>query len=124
MSNDFVTKIDLVRVNEDGTIEVIDSPSWTEYPFKFQYKLYLPFVENLKSIFQRLYSIPPEHFKLSNRFIKYVENREALYAEVSKEYLPIINEINQSSKTPEEKRHEIEKIDLKLNQLYPYYEEI
>lgn len=120
MSNDSVIKIDMVHVNEDGTIEVIDMPSWTEFPFTFQYKLYLTFEENLQTLFQLLFSIPPENYELSSRFHKYVENRKELYEEVSKEYLPIVSSITQSKMSPQTKRNLINELDLKLNQLYPY----
>lgn len=121
MPNNLVTRIDMPHVNEDGTIEIIDIPSWTEFSFTFQYKLYLTFEENLQNIFQRLFSIPPENYELSNRFLKYIENRKKLYEEVSKEYLPRINKIMQSPKLSiQEKNKLIKNIDLEINLLYPY----
>lgn len=121
MPNNLVTKIDMPHVNEDGTIEIIDIPSWTEFSFTFQYKLYLPFEENLKAIFQRLFSIPPENYELSDRFSKYVENRKSLYEEVAKDYLPRINKITTSKNLSiQEKKELIKNIDLELNRLYPY----
>ena len=122
MTNSFVIQINLVHINDNGTIEVIDSFSWTEFSFTFQYKLYLPFEENLKSIFQLLFSIPPEKYELSGRFKKYVENRINLYEKVSKEYLPLIDAINSSKMSFQAKKALIEKIDLELNRLYPYEE--
>lgn len=120
MPNNLVTRIDMTHVNEDGTIEIIDIPSWTEFSFTFQYKLYLSFEENLANIFQLLFSIPPENYELSARFQKYIEDRKKIYPEVSKEYLPIVNGITQSKMSPHTKKLLINKIDLELNQLYNF----
>lgn len=121
MANNLVERIDLAFINEDGTIEIIDSGSIChEYPFNFQYKLYLPFADNQTAILKTLYQNPPKHFSYTQRFFKYLENRSLLYYEVSKKYFPIIKGILDSDFSEATKKLLIQKIDLELNKIYPY----
>lgn len=120
MSNNLVTRIDLVHVNEDGTIDIIDTPSWHDYPFTFQYKLYLSFEENLANIFRILFENPPSNYEFTPRFQTYIENRKIVQSKITKEYLPIVNAISQSGMSIKAKQCLIHQIDLELNQLYPY----
>ena len=119
MANDLRYRIDMPQVNEDGTIEVIDTDFINDFPFTFQYKLYETVEENMKRLFSILYSIYPEHYELTSRFKAYVENRAELF-EKAQDFLPTINCIKTSKLTDYDKRRMIKKIDLMLNELYPY----
>lgn len=120
MSNNLVKRINLVAINDNGTIKIIDTDSWYEYPFDFQYKLYLSLNENLDLILSLLYDVSPTRYELSRELFRYLQDRAALFGEVSLKYLPLVNAINNSLLSSHTKTLLIEKIDLELNQIYPY----
>ena len=123
MTNSLVVRIELFDINENGTIEIFDTPAlFKEYPFTFQYKLYLPFSENEKSILEMLFFNAPVIYEFSPKLLEYFKNRKALYEEVSAKYLPIIKAIEDSDFSKATKRELIQKIDLELNRIYPYKE--
>ena len=114
-------KIDFVNIDENGMLYVFDINDFVfEDPFPWRYKLYYPFEENEKSLLSILYDDITLEYKLSNRFKKYIENRKALYDEVSKKYLPMVNFILNSDFPQLTQKKLIEIIDINLNKLYPY----
>lgn len=123
MANSLVVQIDMLPIRDDGTIEIFDRPFISgEYPFPFQYKLYLPFEENEKEILRIIFGNRKANFEYSERLGKYLENRKVLYEEVHKKYFGIISSIESSDFSPLTKRRLIQTIDLELNQIYPYAE--
>ncbi len=115
-------RIDMVYVNEDGTVEIIDSSdACSEYPFTWQYKLYYSFEENEKIFLSMLYHDPDSHYATSPRFQKFLENRKSLYDEARHLYFPMIYLIENSNLSTITKKAIINKIDLELNQKYPYH---
>ena len=121
MTNSLVVRIDLFAVNENGTIELIDTPTFlSEYPFTFQYKLYLPFEENEKKILKMFFYDASVNYEYSARLLKYFENRKALYDEVSKKYLPLVHGIQNSEFSKLTKELLIKIIDFEISKLYPY----
>lgn len=122
MTDNFVFKLDMCAVNDDGSIEITDLPFLgREYPFNFRYKLYLPFEENENEILNTLYKVPPEKFVYTPRFERYLNNRKSLYDEVCKKYLPLIEAIQNVDFPKSTKDFFIENIDLELSRIYPYY---
>lgn len=123
MANSLVIQIDMIPINEDGTIEIFDRPFISgEYPFPFQYKLYLPFEENEKEILRILFGKRKVAFEYGPRLGKYLENRKALYEEARTKYLSMVSDIENSDFRPFTKMKLIREIDLELNRLYPYTE--
>ena len=121
MTNNLVYRVDMIDVNEDGTIEIIDIPGFSrEYPFTFQYKLYLTFEENEERIRQLLFYNSAIKFDYTPRFLKYLENRRLLYEKVSRKYLPLVCTIMHSDFSEFSKSKIIQRIELELNRLYPY----
>ena len=120
MTNPYLRyRIDMPHVNEDGTIEVLDTDFISDYSFTFQYKLYETVEENMRRLFNMLYSVFPEKYELTERFQKYVEERKSHYDEVQV-YRKVVDEIQQSRNFAFEKQEMIKKIDTILNKLYPY----
>lgn len=119
MARDIRYRIDMPYVNDDGTIEVIDTDFISDYPFTWQYRLYETFEENMKRLLSILYSVYPENFELTPRFQRYVDDRVKLFDKVS-DYRTVVEEINSSKLPPHEKKEAIRKIDQVLNILYPY----
>ena len=119
MANNLRYRIDMPYVNEDGTIEVIDTDFISDYPFTWQYKLYETFEENMKRLLSLLYSIYPEEYELTPRFQAYVNNRRVLFNQVQ-DYRKIVEEIQCSKNYDFEKKAMIKNIDMVLNKLYPY----
>ena len=72
MARNLRSRIDMPYVNEDGTIEVIDTDFISDYPFTWQYKLYETFEENMKRLHSVLYSVYPEKgaTRLGERYAK------------------------------------------------------
>ena len=119
MANSLRYRIDMPYVNEDGTIEVIDTDFIADYPFTWQYKLYETEEENMKRLLSVLYSIYPETYELTPRFRAYVDDRKALYDKVE-DYRKIVEEIKCSNNFEFEKKVLIKSIDEFLSKLYPY----
>ena len=119
MANNLRYRIDMPFVNEDGTIEVVDTDYISDYPFTFQYRLYETEEENMKRLFSMLYSVYPEKYELTPRFRAYVDDRKALFEDV-KDYRNVVEEIKCSKNFTHEKTAMIREIDKVLNILYPY----
>lgn len=116
-------KIDFVYPKADGTIQIFDVNDWGyEYPFPWRYKLYNTFEENEKDFLSILYKDISLPYSLSDRMQQYLDNRKALYDEISKKYLPLIKIIRDSDLdfSPEKKKKLIKEIDDGINQLYPF----
>ena len=112
MANSLVVQIDMVPINEDGTIEIFDRPFLSgEYPFPFQYKLYLPFEENEKQILKILFGNKKVNFEYGPRLSKYLENRKALYEEAHEKYFTMVSDIENSDFRPFTKLKLIREID-------------
>lgn len=123
MANSLVVQIDMLPINDDGTIEIFDRPFISgEYPFPFQYKLYLPFEENEKEILRIIFGKRKAAFEYGPRLSKYLENRKALYEEVHEKYFTLVSGIEDSEFRPFTKMKLIREIDLELNRIYPYAE--
>ena len=120
MANILRYRIDMPYVNDDGTIEVIDTDLIADYPFTWQYKLYETEEENMKRLFSILYSVYPEKYELTPRFQAYVDNRKALFDKVQ-DYRNIVEEIKCSKNFEFDKKIMIKTIDEILNKLYPYH---
>ncbi len=119
MARNLRYRIDMPYVNEDGTIEVIDTDFISDYPYTWQYRLYETYEENMKRLHSVLYSVYPEKYELTPRFQRYVDDRMQYFDKV-KDYRTVVDEIK-SSKLPEhEKKEAIRKVDQVLNILYPY----
>ena len=114
-------KIDFVSLEEDGTINVFDVSDWAfEYPFPWRYKLYYTFEENEKKLLSILYEDITLPYKFSLRMQKYLDNRKALYDEISTKYLPLVNLILKSDFSNIAKQNLINELDTALYKLYPY----
>lgn len=121
MTNSLVVQIEMLCINENGTIELFDRPLiLRDYPFPFQYKLYLDLKENKKEIAKIFSRNKQMDFEFGPKLIKYFENRQALYDEVHAKYYPMISSIRDSELSPFVKMQLTRLIDLELNRLYPY----
>ena len=115
-------RIDMLFVNDDGTIEVIDTDTISDYPFTFQYRLYETYEENMQRLLRILFSMCPEKYELTPRFQEYVDNRMALFDKV-RDYRNVVDEIKCSNNFEFEKKSMIRSVDQLLNKLYPYKKE-
>ena len=114
-------KVDFIYPDEDGTIHIFDVNDWGyEYPFPWRYNLYKTFEENEKDFLSILYKDISLPYALSDRMKEYLDNRKALYEEVSAKYLPLINLILDSDFKPKEKKKIIKEVDDSINKLYPF----
>ncbi len=121
MNNVSKLVIDMLHVNDDGTIELIDvANNWPEYPIRWRYKLYYDFNKNKNRLFESFHFNSNCEFKISKRFYIYLEDRAILFNEVYNNYQPMINSILNSDFSKEGKKAMIEIIDLELNKIYPY----
>lgn len=121
MSLHALRNIDLVHINENGTVEIIDlADFYFEYPHTWQYKLYKTFDENVASILGVLYQNSKMPYSFTKRFENYLTDRQSLYNEVASKYLPLVTAISNSDFSELKKRHMLIEIDLELNRIYPY----
>ncbi len=114
--------IDMVYINDDGTVELIDitSGNWIEHSIRWRYKLYYDFSENQNRLFEAFNCNSVINFKASKRFHLYLEDRKLLFKEVSNNYLPMINSVLNSDLSEKGKKDIINLIDIELNKKYPY----
>lgn len=121
MSTHTLRNIDIVHINENGTVDILDlADSYFEYPHTWQYKLYNTFEENVLSMLSILYQENSLPYSFTKRFKDYLDERQSLYSEVVAKYLPIVSAICNSDFSEYLKKSMLNEIDFELNRLYPY----